>query len=359
MAVIDADAHVVETHHTWEHLEPSDHKYRPATVKNEQTGEEFTVIDGKLLPGGGNEQVFTAERALQLGIPLERKITVSQGAFAMENVQARITDMDGFGTDIQVLQPTMFLRAYSDRVATQVALCGAYARWMANITKDHRDRLRWAAPLPLLSIPDSIDLLRFAHENGAVSVFIRPFELNRPIYDPYFDPLYEEVTSLNMAVGVHVGNGNSEFTDYLRQYVGFGRGFLPFVFPTAGAFHGVISSGLPLRHPKLRIGFLEASASWLPWVLNDLRRRAEAMEFPEKLLKEYRLFVSCFTTDDIHYLTQDPFIGEDNLVIGTDYGHSDVGTEVEAMKNLKAKGDVPPGIAKKILEDTPATLYAL
>ena len=60
MAVIDADAHVVETHHTWEHLEPSEHKYRPATVNNEQTGEEFTVIDGKLLPGGGNEQVFTA-----------------------------------------------------------------------------------------------------------------------------------------------------------------------------------------------------------------------------------------------------------------------------------------------------------
>ncbi len=359
MAVIDADAHVVETRNTWEYLDTSQSKYRPAIVKNEQTGDEFTVIDGKLLPGGGNEQVFTAERALQMGIPLERNVTVSQGAFAMENVQARISDMDELGTDIQILQPTMFLRAYSEQVATQVALCGAFARWMADITKDHRDRLRWAAPLPLLSIPDSIDLLRFAHENGAVSVFMRPFELNRPIYDPYFDPLYEEVTRLNMSIGVHVGNGNPESTEYLRQHVGFGRGFLPFVFPTAGAFHGVISSGLPLRHPKLRIGFLEASASWVPWVLNDLRRRQEAKEFPENLMKEYRLFVSCFTTDDITYLTQDPFIGEDNLVIGTDYGHADVGTEVEALKTLKSKSGVAPGIVKKILEDTPATLYAL
>ena len=349
MAVIDADAHVVETRSTWEYLDPSQQKYRPATVKNEQSGDEFTVIDGKLLPGGGNEQVFTSERALQLGIPLDRNVTVSQGAFAMENVQARISDMDELGTDIQILQPTMFLRAYSDQVATQVALCGAFAHWMADITKDHRDPLRL----------DSIDLLRFAHQNGAVSVFMRPFELNWPIYDPYFDPLYEEVVRLNMSIGVHVGNRNAESAEYLRQHVGFGRGFLPFVFPTAGAFHGVISSGLPLRHPKLRIGFLEASASWVPWVLNDLRRRAEAKEFPENLMKEYRLFVSCFTTDDITYLTQDPFIGEDNLVIGTDYGHADVGTEVEALKNLKSSADVAPGLVKKILEDSPATLYAL
>ncbi len=359
MAVIDADAHVVESQHTWEYVDPSQQQHKPVTVKNEQTGEEFTLIDGKILPGGGAQQVVTAQRALQLGIPLERRVSVAEGASAMENVEARIADMDEFGVDIQVLQPTLFLRAYSDRAATQVALCGAFARWMADITKDHRDRLRWAVPLPVLSIPDSIDLLRFAHENGAVSVFMRPFELNWPIYDPYFDPLYEEVVRLNMAVGVHVGNGNSESTEYLRQHVGFGRGFLPFVFPTAGAFHGTISSGLPLRHPKLRIGFLEASASWVPWVLNDLRRRAEAKEFPESLLREYRLFVSCFTTDDIPYLTQNPDIGEDNLVIGTDYGHADVGTEVEAIKNLKTKGDLAPKLVKKILEDSPATLYAL
>ena len=277
----------------------------------------------------------------------------------MENVEARIADMDEFGVDIQVLQPTLFLTAYSDRAATQVALCGAFARWMADITKDHRDRLRWALPLPVLSIPDSIDILRYAHENGAVSVFMRPFETNWPIYDPYFDPLYEEAVRLNMAIGVHVGNGYAQSAEYLRQHAGFGRGFLPFVFPMAGAFHGVITSGLPLRHPKLRIGFLEASASWVPWVLNDLGRRAESKEFPEDLLSEYRLFVACMTTDDIPYLTQRPDIGEDNLVVGTDYGHTDVASEVDAISTLRAKEDLAPQLTEKILEDTPATLYAL
>lgn len=56
-----------------------------------------------------------------------------------------------------------------------------------------------------------------------------------------------------------------------------------------------------------------------------------------------------FTTDDITYLTHDPFIGEDNLVIGTDYGHADVGTEVEAIKTLKSKDGVAPGHALRPL----------
>ena len=361
MAVIDADAHVVETRHTWEYVDRSQQQHKPVIFTNEQTAQETILIDGRIagLPGFGVGEVVTAQRALERGIPVDRRVSVSEGAFAMENVEARIADMDEFGVDVQVLQPTLFLTAYSDRVATQVALCGAYARWMADITKDHQNRLRWAVPLPVLSIPDSIDLLRFAHDNGAVSVFMRPFETHWPIYDPYFDPLYEEAVRLNMAIGVHVGNGHSEFTEYLRQHVGFGRGFLPFVFPTAAAFHGTISSGLPLRHPKLRMGFLEASASWVPWVLNDLHRREEGKEFPEGLLREYRLFVACMTTDDIPYLTQHSDIGEDSLVIGTDYGHTDVASEVDAIQTLKTKGDLSPKVVKKILEDSPGALYAL
>ena len=46
-------------------------------------------------------------------------------------------------------------------------------------------------------------------------------------------------------------------------------------------------------------------------------------------------------------------------MIGTDYGHADVGTEIEALKTLKSNEDVAPGIVKKILEDSPAALYAL
>ena len=359
MVVIDADAHVVETRHTWEFVEPSQKQFKPVIFTDEQNGRETTIIDGRVTGQSTVGQVFTAQRASEFQIPPDRRVSVSEGAFAMENVEARIADMDEFEVDIQVLQPTLFLRPYSERVDTQVALCGAYARWMAYITKDHQDRLRWAVPLPVMSMPDSIDLMRFAHANGAVSVFMRPFETNWPIYDPYFDALYDEAVRLDMAIGVHVGNGRSQISDYLSQHVGFGLGFLPFVYPTTAAFHGTIASGLPLRHPKLRIGFLEASASWVPWLLNDLRRRAEGKKIPEGILRDYRLFIACMTTDDLPYLTAHPDIGEDNLVIGTDYGHTDVASEVDAISTLKTMSELSPTVTRKILEDTPARLYAI
>src|SRR2546428_717075 len=38
----------------------------------------------------------------------------------------------------------------------------------------------------------------------------------------------------------------------------------PFLTPVVGACHAAITSGLMQRHPGLRIGFIEPSASWLP-----------------------------------------------------------------------------------------------
>ena len=45
------------------------------------------------------------------------------------------------------------------------------------------------------------------------------------------------------------------------------------------------------------------------------------------------------------------------MVVIDAYAH--VGTEVEAIKNLKTKGDLAPKVVKKILEESPAALYAL
>ena len=45
--------------------------------------------------------------------------------------------------------------------------------------------------------------------------------------------------------------------------------------PAIHAFHSLILHGIPAKFPKLRFGFIEAGASWVPFVLYDLRRRLE------------------------------------------------------------------------------------
>ena len=51
--------------------------------------------------------------------------------------------------------------------------------------------------------------------------------------------------------------------------------------------------------------------------------------------------------------------GEDRIVIGTDYSHSDNSTEMEAITHLLERTDVEPHVLRKIVEDNPKALYSL
>ncbi len=51
--------------------------------------------------------------------------------------------------------------------------------------------------------------------------------------------------------------------------------------------------------------------------------------------------------------------GSDNLVIGTDYGHADTSSQIEALRLLKANGKVAPSVIDRILDDNARALYGL
>jgi predicted TIM-barrel fold metal-dependent hydrolase len=200
--------------------------------------------------------------------------------------------------------------------------------------------------------------LKFCQQNGACGVFMRGVEGHRLITDPYFYPLYEEISRLNMAVGVHVGNGNPQMLDLVAQYNG-GGSFWKFRIPAIGAFHSIIMSEVPTLFPQLRFHWAEAAAQWIPYVVKDLQRRwaTQGKELPENPLKEYRQFVSCQTDDDVDYVVK--YSGEDNLTIGTDYGHNDQSTEVEALRNLKKTGTISATQYEKITYHNPKALFGL
>jgi len=44
-------------------------------------------------------------------------------------------------------------------------------------------------------------------------------------------------------------------------------------------------------------------------------------------------------------------------VIGSDYGHADTASELEALRTLKDRGEIDAGVIEKILNDNPRNLY--
>jgi len=357
MPTIDSDAHVVESEHTWDFMDGADRKYRPVIVKPRgDSSAEYWFIDGKIR--GLVRAVMTAQEMDDVADRTGRVINTPRETREMENVAARLSHMDELGIDVQVLYPTMFIEQISDKPAWEVAICKGYNRWLADIHAQGQGRLRWICVLPLLDMTASLEELRFCQQHGACGVFMRGIEGQRMITDPYFYPLYEEMSRLNLAVGVHVGNGSPQNADLVSQYNG-GGSFWRFRLPVIGAFHSVIMSDVPRLFPQLRFHWAEAAAQWVPYVVKDLQRRwaTQKRDLPDNPLKAYRQYVSCQTDDDVDYVLR--YSGEENLTIGTDYGHNDQSTEVEALRNLKKMGTITEAQYGKITYDNPKALFAL
>src|SRR3989440_5099870 len=124
------------------------------------------------------------------------------------------------------------------------------------------------------------------------------------------------------------------------------------------AFRDLIANEIPAQFPRLRFGIIEAGAAWLPYVLHNLKRwfREGGGRSP-RFFRDNRLFVASEADEDIPYLMQ--YVGEDNLLIGSDYGHNDPSEEPQLVATIQARGDLSETILEKIMVENPARFYGL
>jgi uncharacterized protein len=358
MLTIDADAHVIETERTWDYLEPADEKYRPLLVgpRGESTREHW-LIDGKIR--GFRFPTLTEQEMRRRSEQSGRDVVTARAAREMDDVELRLSDMDRLGIDVQVLHNTICIEQLTDRPEIEVALCRAWNRWLADIWKQGQGRLRWSMLPPVLSIRDALDEIADAKKNGAVAVCLRPVEGNRLLTDPYFYPIYERAQSLDMPIAVHIANGNPAMCDLYRSANSPGGGFSTFRAPTVMSCQQILMSEIPQVFPRLRWGFIEASASWVPWVVSDVRERYQVagQPVPDYPLEANRVYVTCQTNDDLPFVLK--HAGEHSIVIGTDYGHFDPSSELDAITVLKQQSGLPETSIANIVDANPRALYGL
>jgi len=184
---------------------------------------------------------------------------------------------------------------------------------------------------------------------------MRPLEGDRHLSDPYFYPIYQAASDLDMAIAVHIANANPANCELYRQSP-VGR-FAIFRMPTVAACLNLILSDVPRLFPKLRWGFIEAAAQWIPWVAREAARRFQVAgrQFPESVFEEYKIYVTCQNNDDLAYILG--YCGEHCLVTGTDYGHLDVSTEVDGITEFRAQEGISDQTKERILHHNPKALY--
>jgi predicted TIM-barrel fold metal-dependent hydrolase len=103
---------------------------------------------------------------------------------------------------------------------------------------------------------------------------------------------------------------------------------------------------------------LLVQASWL-WIYHEAARRyqTEGRKFPEGVFGAYQIYVTCQTDDDLPWILK--HAGEHSLVIGTDYGHTDPSSKLDAISVLRQYPAIRQETKERILHHNPQALYNL
>lgn len=362
MGIIDADTHIDETDATWEYMTGADLEYKPSTAFPSNPDPKlpparYWVIDGK-------RQVRFIRSDKDSGTVVESR--------ELLDIDVRLKHMNELGTDIQVIYPTLFLMEASDKPELSTAMRRSYNRWLGERCSKSGGRLRWVCMPPVMKLDEVDSELRWCKENGACGVLKKgDREAGKYPADAYYDSLYAAAEKYDLAVCLHTGSGIPDFSP-ARE---FSHGqFMRTKAGVINAIIGLVVHKLPQRFPKLRFGAIEAGSMWAPFVAYDLRRQAfrqqgresvgvlgiPELEVTGNVFKDNRIYITCQIDEDLPYILS--CVGEDNLIVGSDYTHRDPSMELEFRKELEKRadnGEIPQAAIQKILYDNPKRFYAL
>ena len=376
MPTIDADGHVIEPESMFESLPKDFYPRRPIpvllptdTVRGDFNG--CWIIEGKTYPtiGARGRTTFPLP-----GVNASKNSIVSIGSQTLADVDARMADLDKFNIDIQIVFPTMFLVSTAEDVKLEGALFQAYNTYLGAACAKSKGRLSWAAPIPFRDPEAAIEEMERACELGAAGIFTMGMVWDRTLDDPAFLPIYEKAVALDIPICVHLGWASPPVTNLFSDGRAF---FCSATIPVIWAFVSVMSSGLLTRFPKLRIGFLETGSMWVPYAIQQLRRREKPLTVlrgqgrpssasglnleyyrdPEEFFRTGQAFVNCEGDEDFDYLLK--HLGEDALMCSSDFPHGDASGEETYVRHWHERTDMQDRVKQKALGENAGRFFRL
>ena len=240
-----------------------------------------------------------------------------------------------------------------------------YNDWLADFCSQSPDRV-----VGISCIPNHDPGAAAAELRRTASLGLRGAELDVqgagiPVYYEEWDVLWKAAAECNIPISFHVlgvnprppNPGDEGIEEYTRTFSTLGMALGQLEGPEL--LTSIILSGAVERFPDFKFVLGECGASWVPFVLDRLDH--ECPDYPGLTMKpsDYwrRQGYTTYQSEGfIPELIQ--FIGEDNVMWGSDYPHPDgVWPDSQAaikkdLKNLKDEN-----IRRKILRDTCAKLY--
>ena len=365
--VIDSDMHIMEPPELWEKY--IDKKFRDRAPRGVTS---HNVRDLRLVHPDGVEwsRKTTPANDTSKGKNFEEKQNIlGNDAARGWTSEVQLEAMDIEGIDIAVLYPTRGLRALvDDRMDPEfaAAMARAYNDWMYDFCARDPKRLVGAGMISPFNMDDAVSEARRCAELGFRAVFLRAVPLvDHQWEDDYYEPLWDALEALNLSVGLHesTGTGKKQVGRRLEPNLMLRRVYAQ-PFEQMMALGNFCAGGVLARHAKLRVAFLEANCSWLPWLLWRLDETWELegdVWAPALKMKPSEYFKrQCVVSIEPGEITATNLVdqfGSGRLVFSTDYPHGD--SKYPEAVNHFLKLPIADEHKRKILWDNCAAYYAM
>lgn len=231
-----------------------------------------------------------------------------------------LSSMDSVGTDVQFISPRPYLQMHSVRPARVTELWTRHCNdLIARVVALQPDRFRGVAGLPQFmhespAVRAVAELKRCVEELGFVGCLINPdptegSELPPPgLGDPFWHPLYEAMTALDVPGLIHSAGSCSARESYT----------LKFINEESIAVVSLLGSDTFTKFPTLKIVVAHGGGA-IPYQMGRFRswsvRKGEKVTFDEQLKKLH--FDTCnYSKEAIELLLK--VAGVRNVVFGTE-----------------------------------------
>ncbi len=384
---ISADSHAVESPEVFTGLAERFGEEAPRVISTPGEGDSI-VIPARKNSAVNVAQMCLASLRLDLEVPVDRRHAhkpdagnltdptvkaLYAGGYAVmrEGITqgaSRGDDQDIDGIAAEFLYPGYFPMFNLRNVDLLVALQKNYNDWLHDHCADSAGRLFGLAVLPMQD-PDAameeLDRILAMGFRGACIPSTAPAD--HPYYDSIFDPLWAKAAEAELPLSMHVGcfsyvpkeKRDGRRRDPIAQYAGSAA----MIQDTLIEF---ICRGVCERHPTLQLVVAEYNAGWIAHWLDrvdqgwqrEVGRKANGpAHLPVHEIWRRQFYATI--EDDQPALMTRSILGEDRLMWGSDYPHTDSTWPCSEAVLTEMFADYPVGTREKITRGNVQRLYKL
>ena len=340
--VVDCDSHVLEPKDLWLNYLNSRFLDRAIRVEYVDNDEHLMV----------NNKPLMTNTLARMGGAHQKVTDIWHGRYddvlnpEANTTEARLKFMDSYGVSHAVTFPTIlaFQMPHEEEPELTSAYCSAYNRWMYDFSKPSNGRIIPVAVINWFDVETAAKELELCiTQYGCRGVFLPSDTIGgRRPGDTHFDPIWQIIAHYDIPALIHVNLRFDTFTALLpwqasRPRVGplFGFSLNAYaqIIPTLGS---LIYDHICERYPSIKLVAVELGCGFAAHMMDRMDDRAHTFRDMKPMKRKPSEYIrdNCYFVADPEERTIGDmlyYVGEKNIVWGSDYPHCDSNLDAPSM----------------------------